>query len=112
MTGEQRRKRLLHMAKHHPPPPPTPATPPIETTNVIVIVKDRNGHEVKFRIAKHTPLRKLTQAYMQRLGNQQDILFVTSDDFTCIEAEDACEKLGLNDSAIILAFPVKKWADV
>jgi hypothetical protein len=112
---EQRRKRLLHMATHHPPPPPTPATPPIENTNVeemaitqiIVIVKDRNGHEMQFRIAKHTPLRKLTQAYVQRLGNQLDILFVTSDDFACIEAEDTCEKLGLNDGAVILAFPVE-----
>ena len=119
---EQRRKRLLHMATHHPPPPPTPATPPIETsnveemaiTNIIIAVKDRYGHKMQFRIAKHAPLRKLMQAYGQRsrITLTPDILFVTSDDFACIQAEDTCEKLGLNDGAVILVFEVAEVVEV
>ena len=117
----QRHKRLQHMATHHPPPPPspatpapppTPATPPIETTNVeemaitkiSLITKDRSDHEIEFRIGKHTPLRKLMQAYRERLGETlAELIFVTSEDGAVIYAEDTAEKLGLEDGDVILA---------
>jgi small ubiquitin-related modifier len=62
--------------------------------------KDQHGAEVQFKIKKATPLRKLMDAYCQRLGmNSTQVRFMV--DGERISADDTAEKLGLEDEDLI-----------
>ncbi|BAM79244.1 ubiquitin-like protein Smt3 [Cyanidioschyzon merolae strain 10D] len=59
-------------------------------------VRDADGNEVQFRIKKHTPLRKLMDAYCTRKGvdlHSYRFLF----DGNRINEDDTPEKLGMED---------------
>merc|ERR1711988_1737657 len=63
-------------------------------------VKDQQGSEVQFKIKKSTPLRKLMDAYCNRLGLQaQQVRFMV--DGERIGPDDTAEKLGLEDEDLI-----------
>jgi len=70
------------------------------TAHIQLKVKDQHGAEVQFKIKKATPLRKLMDAYCQRLGmNATQVRFMV--DGERISADDTAEKLGLEDEDLI-----------
>eukprot|EP00397_Hematodinium_sp_SG-2012_P066366 GEMP01099199.1.p1 GENE.GEMP01099199.1~~GEMP01099199.1.p1 ORF type:complete len:109 (+),score=18.28 GEMP01099199.1:62-388(+) len=74
---------------------PTGAQPHIQLK-----VKDQHGAEVQFKIKRTTALRKLMEAYCQRLGmNSTQVRFMV--DGERISADDTAEKLGLEDDDLI-----------
>merc|ERR1712093_350439 len=63
-------------------------------------VKDQQGSEVQFKIKKTTPLRKLMDAYCNRLGMQSSqVRFMV--DGERIAPDDTADKLGLEDEDLI-----------
>jgi len=89
-------------------PPPPPSSAPI-----FVTVRDRRGQvdRVKFKIKKTTPLRKLKEAYIERLGLQhcQVILYyykvgTPRFSFTPVGDDDTGAMIGLEDGSFISSF--------
>ena len=89
INRDKRYKRLVHLAKQIPPPPPS--TPPLPAS-IFLTVRDmgamslRRRYDVQFKIKKTTPLRKLKEAY--------------------------CERLGLEDSQVVLKVAQNRWHQV
>merc|ERR1712225_175751 len=70
------------------------------TQHIQLKVKDQQGSEVQFKIKKTTPLRKLMDAYCNRLGMQSSqVRFMV--DGERIAPDDTADKLGLEDEDLI-----------
>ena len=63
-------------------------------------VKDQQGSEVQFKTKKPTPLRKLMNAYGNRLGLQAShVRFMV--DGECVAPDDTAEELGLGHEDLV-----------
>eukprot|EP00397_Hematodinium_sp_SG-2012_P057370 GEMP01071634.1.p1 GENE.GEMP01071634.1~~GEMP01071634.1.p1 ORF type:complete len:105 (-),score=23.13 GEMP01071634.1:900-1190(-) len=73
---------------------------PAAQAHIQLKVKDQHGAEVQFKIKRTTALRKLMEAYCQRLGmNSTQVRFMV--DGERISADHTAEKLGLEDDDLI-----------